>query len=253
MIDTLPYLPRVVAAGAWYESVTTWTIACTIVGLLSAIAIIATTFIAGFPSRNIVYWLEGPSPDVDRQFKDGRSDEPAASASEILKLEIRGRGRRDIPSDAFDDERPLSIDIGTQIVQVLDVESKPEALPRPRVSVEGTSINIGPDLINRRHNLTIYILTDGGATRLTCASPLIDTQIREWNREPAVILIVIGCIFATGMLFADAIAFATNSGQAFVIFIVSLLGGNAYFGVLAIWDKVRRRRMAATDVLPWFP
>jgi hypothetical protein len=80
----------------------------------------------------------------------------------VLTLEIVSRGRKDIPSDAFDDYQPLQLDVGERIVEVLQVTSEPATQPAPQITANGTSLHIGPSLIGKRHEITIAVLTDGG-------------------------------------------------------------------------------------------
>jgi hypothetical protein len=112
-----------------------------------------------------------------------------------LTVELVSRGRKDIPSDAYNDGEPLKLNIGAPIVEILQVASEPATLPVPAVAADGTAVHIGPSLIGKRHTITITVLTDGGQPTLTCQSPLIDVQVRQQRsdetRPPVVAMVVV--------------------------------------------------------------
>ena len=80
----------------------------------------------------------------------------------VLTVELVSRGRKDISSDAYNNDQPLEIDVGSRIVEILQVTSEPGTLPTPQVTIGGTSLRIGPSLISKRHEITINVLADGG-------------------------------------------------------------------------------------------
>ena len=101
----------------------------------------------------------------------------------VLTLELVSRGRKDIPSEAYDGHQPLLLGVGARIVEVLQAASMPASQPPPQITAGGTSLRIGLNLIGRRHEITITVLTDGGELSLTCQSPLIDVQVRPRTQE----------------------------------------------------------------------
>jgi hypothetical protein len=176
-----------VAAG-WYASGTFWAGAGAIVGILGAVAVIWVTLTVGFPKRRLYYQMRAVAPlmtapegvrgDLELRHRGRMLVDPRA-----LTVELVSRGRKDIPSDAYNDGKPLKLDLGAPIVEVLQVASEPATLPVPAVAADGTSMNIGPSLIGKRHTITITVLTDGGQPGLTCQSPLIDVQVRRRTDE----------------------------------------------------------------------
>lgn len=181
---------RVVIAGVWYASGTFWSGAGTVVGVLGVVAAIWVTLIVGFPRRRLLYRMRAVAPliitpasqngDIELLYHGTRLTDPRA-----LTIELISRGRKDIPSDAYDGGQPLHLDVGASVVEVLQVSSEPDSLPLPHVSADKTSLKIGPSLIGRRHRITLTVLTDGGSPSLSCRSSLIDVQVRRRADEQA--------------------------------------------------------------------
>lgn len=177
-------------AGAWYASGTFWSGAGVVAAVLGAAAAVWVTLTVGFPRRRLFYRMWAVAPllitpanhhgDVELLYHGTCLTDPRA-----LTIELISRGRKDIPSDAYNDGQPLQLDVGTHVVEVIQVASEPETLPPPRVSADETSLMIGPSLIGRRHRITLTVLTDGGPPSLSCKSSLIDVQVRRRADEQA--------------------------------------------------------------------
>jgi hypothetical protein len=121
---------------------------------------------------------EGMRGDLELRHRGRLLADPRA-----LTIELSSRGRKDIANDAYNDGQPLQFNVGSPIVEILDLKSEPATLPVPRIAVGENCIYIGPSLIGRKHRITITILTDGGEPRLDCRSPLIDVRVREKKEE----------------------------------------------------------------------
>ncbi len=166
-------MPGMDVAGVWYTSGTFWTGAGTVTAVLGAVAVVWVTFTVGFPRRRLYYGMPAAArlltaPAGMRSDLELRHHGTLLADPRVLTIELVSRGRKDIPSDAFNDRQPLQLDVGAPIVEVLQVTSKPDAL-----------LKIGPGLIGKRHEITITVLTDGEEPSLTCQSPLIDVQVRQ--------------------------------------------------------------------------
>lgn len=178
-------------ADAWYSSGTFLAGAGVVVSVLGTAAIVWVTFRVGLPRRRLYYGLKAAarlltaSPDMRSDLELRRRGEVLADPR-VLTIELVSRGRRDIPSDAYNDHEPLRLDVGSRIVEILQVTSRPETLPIPQIIVDGASLNIGPSLIGKRHEITINVLVDGGKPFLTCRSPLIDVEVRQRADENVV-------------------------------------------------------------------
>ncbi|WP_147312425.1 hypothetical protein [Thermomonospora umbrina] len=136
---------------------------------------------AQFPKRRLMYWRRSVTPlltapagvrgDVELRHKGRVLERPYA-----VDVILAGRGRRDVPSSAFDGG-PLRLDVGAPIVEVLQVIDDPKcSTPTPRVRVDGSALLVGPDLIGRRQRIVFSLLVEDRPT-LTCRSPLIDVPV----------------------------------------------------------------------------
>jgi hypothetical protein len=158
--------------------------------VLGGAAAVWVTLAVGFPRRRLFYRMRAVAPllvtpadrhgDVELLYCGTRLTDARA-----LTIELISRGRKDIPSDAYNDGQPIRLDVGAHIIEVLQIASEPETLPRPQVSANGTSLMIGPSLIGRRHRITLTVLTEGGLPSLSCTSSLIDIQVRRRADEQA--------------------------------------------------------------------
>jgi hypothetical protein len=177
-------MPVMDVAGGWYTSGTFWAGAGVVVAMLAAVAVVWVTLAVGFPRRRLYFGLRAAAPLLAapagmRGDLELRHHGTALANPRVVTVELVSRGRKDIPSEAYDDRQPLVLDVGGRIVEVLQVTSKPGILPSPQITPDGTSLKIGPSLIGRRQEITINVLTDGGEPSLTCHSSLIDVQVRR--------------------------------------------------------------------------
>jgi hypothetical protein len=177
-------MPVMNVAGAWYTSGTFWAGAGVVVAVLAAVAVVWVTLSVGFPRRRLYYWLRAAAPLLTAP-TGMRSDlqllhrgTPLADPY-VLTIELISRGRKDIPNDAYNGGQPLQLDVGSRIIEILQITSEPETLIPPQVTASETLLRIGPSLIGKHHQITINVLTDGGQPSLTCRSPLVDVQIRQ--------------------------------------------------------------------------
>ena len=153
-----------------------------LVALLVGLALVWVTYIVGFPKRRLSYALRlvtpllatGAAKDLELRHHDAVIAEP-----HVLEIELASRGRRDIPSSAFDGGEPIRLDVGTPIVALLQVTSEPAFLTFPKVAVEGTSLNIGPSLIGPRQKVVLIALIKGGSPRLSWRSSLEGVTVKQ--------------------------------------------------------------------------
>jgi hypothetical protein len=62
----------------------------------------------------------------------------ASLVAPVLTMGLISRGRRDIPSDAFDDRRPLQLDTRVRVAEILRVDSEPPDRAGLPVAAEGS-------------------------------------------------------------------------------------------------------------------
>jgi len=94
----------------------------------------------------------------------------------VLKVRLVSRSRADIPSRAFDQGRPIVLDVGIPIVAQLSGDDEGGGL---NIRCEGSKLVVGPDLIGKRQEATFTLLADGYAPALTCESYLVNVKVRR--------------------------------------------------------------------------
>ena len=171
------------ATTPWYASVpfaTSVSAAVALAGVLSTWAMVRWSG----PRRELIYRVVDvvpvPMPMPMRQSSDPKSRRPGSA--HIVQLQLANRGRHDIPSSAFDQDRPLILDVAAPILAVLKIGSGPTRYDGPPVHAEGTGIALRPALIKRGQKITISLLVHGANPCVAIEhSPLIDTRIREYK------------------------------------------------------------------------
>jgi hypothetical protein len=199
------WIQNMTIASAWY-TVANLSAAGVVVALLAAVSTAWVAYSAGFPKRQLLYAMpvvasmlnapEGVRNNLELRHRGVLLTEPY-----VLEILLFSRGRKDIPSSAFDRDEPVRLDVGVRIVEVLKISSDQKSLAPPRVNVDGTSLSVGPDLIGKRQKIAFTLLTDGGQPVLTCQSSLVDVSVRQrnpdasrwsdipvWARRPAVVV-----------------------------------------------------------------
>jgi hypothetical protein len=96
----------------------------------------------------------------------------------VTVLRLRSTGRNTITTEHFDQNRPLLVDIGASIVDVLKVSSTRGSF---KVETSGTNVVFGPDLLAKKDDVEVHLLTNGEPVLTAEASPvthyLIDTRV----------------------------------------------------------------------------
>jgi len=191
-----------VPADSWYSSATfQWA-----TGILSAAIIAAICALVGFravnPRRELVYEVLALVPFLTPTTADARDGVEIRLSGEILDnpqvLEIRltNHGRLDIATDAFDQS-----------------ESSPANFKLPRIKIDGTGLNIGPDLLKRRQSIAISVLVDGASPSVTIPdSPLLDVDIREQQKinPPSTALLPLTAVVGACSACLTAVAWAAR-------------------------------------------
>jgi hypothetical protein len=180
----------VLAVTHWYASGTFWAVAGVGAIVLFGVLTVAVTWIVGTARRYLIYSIPTVTPILSSAADPARSDLQVTLRGEIItephvvSVRLDSRGRRDIRSTDFDQDKPLVLDVGARIVAVLARKSFPESLPAPVITSDGgTKVSLGPTLIRRRQTMQIDLLVDGPNPVLTCESPLVDVAVREQRPE----------------------------------------------------------------------
>ncbi len=240
-----------IAASEWYASATFWAAAGVAVAVLTGSALAIVSYMAAFPRRRLLYSMplvvpvtatpEGAQGDLELLRNGARVADPY-----IVELHLVSRGRRDIPSSAYDGGEPLKLSIGAQIFKLLNVRSTPPFLSPPKLTVGGNILKIGPNLIGKSQRIVITLLTEGRPSTLKCASSLIDVQIsnrfadeEEWVLEHR---LMIGCISWPLVYVGFGVAWAISGPTVgLIVLLISSLAIRAILlAVLAIRRKALR-------------
>jgi hypothetical protein len=172
-------------AGEWYSSEPFWAG----VGALATLAVGGLTawvaYTIGFPRRRLLYYVRTETPlltapdgvrdDLELKHRGRLLERPY-----VIELVIVGRGRRDIPRDAFDNGEPIRLDLGVPIVELLQstTSDSDSSRPVPQVRVDGTALAVGPVLIGRRQELVLSALVEGKPS-LRCEAALTDVRVQQ--------------------------------------------------------------------------
>mgnify|MGYP007126056161 CR=1 FL=1 len=172
-------------AEAFYQSENLWPAAGVIVAALAIPFTVWATLRAARPKRILrcdfvapVSLVNATSSNLTITF-----DGTPLARPHIAGFRLINRGR-DIPSAAFDGNRPIELDLGVTIIAALS----PEPLP-PNVQFHGTKLLLHPRLIKSGDKEEYKLLTEGRCRDFSTNFPLIDTKISmggdmtdEWHR-----------------------------------------------------------------------
>jgi hypothetical protein len=160
--------------------------------VLTATSIVVGTwavFRAANPKLRLMYSIPVVTPmlnavaDMPTDIEVRRGDQVFKSPR-IVYFKLAARGRRDISRTAFDDGQPIRFDIGTPIVQCLNVATKPDDRPNPAHFIDESALLVGPCMIARNQQTTFTLLVDGSEPQLTKPEQrLLDVRLEE--RDPA--------------------------------------------------------------------
>lgn len=171
------------AEGSGYIPGTFWVSVFTVVaGVLGTIAVVVAT--VRRPPRRLLYWMPAVTPLLNTQHAmrgsiEVRRGELILSDPHVIEIGLLNQGRQAIPSAAFDGGRPLRLDVGAPIVELLKSTTAPAGRQIPKTEIEGSVLEVGPSLLGPRQAVSFYLLVDGASPGLTCAeAELTDIDIR---------------------------------------------------------------------------
>ena len=198
-----------VEATQWYASGTFWAGAGAVVALLVGIAGAAISYIVGYPRRRLFYMLWSSVPLIAGPKDSAKELEvkhlgTALKTPQLVEIGMISRGRKDIPSSAYDQGRPIRLDLGTPILDILKVANLPESSQTPAIVIDGTALAVGPSLIAKGQRISVVVLTDSSHQKLSCSGSLIDVRIEKFElREPDMSRVVLYASIAIFLLTAS--------------------------------------------------
>ena len=102
----------------------------------------------------------------------------------VVKIQFVSRGRHDITREAFDDGKPVCLNLGTSIVECIEVVTSPEDRPHPAWTTDGPWLLIGPSHFGRRQRTVFYLLVDGESPHIVPPQQsLVDVRIEHGDGE----------------------------------------------------------------------
>lgn len=139
----------------------------------------------------------------------------------VVTVTLESTGQHAVGSDQFDGARPITIDLGAPIKAVLRFSRLPDGDRQFAHEISGSSIVLGPDLLNPGGSVVIQALTEGPPSadlRSRVTSYLKDTEIeirhpqtvadksartRRWSAvAPIVLTLLIGPLVIVGLIAA---------------------------------------------------
>jgi hypothetical protein len=155
-------------APSWLTSSTTLSVVSALGTILAGIGAIWVLLVAG-PRYRLRY-----GPLTSR--RDGEKWK--------ADIYLASRGRRDITRNAFDEGRPIELNIGVPILTA-DCNWNSEQFARTvAFRKKGSRLLVGPDLIRRRQDLRFTVTTVEEPKGVACQASLIDVSIRRQRFTP---------------------------------------------------------------------
>jgi hypothetical protein len=216
------------AAQPWWQSPTTLNVVSALGTMLGAL-VAAWALIAAGPRYRLLYGPLRRKKLADDTWK--------------VSIYMSSRGRRDIKRDAFDEGKPVEVNIGVDIRSNIEgIWSSQQHARMVDARVDGTCLLVGPSLINRRQDLRFTVLTAAKPPKLTCTASLIDVSIRRSFLTPLLrgMLASMGGALVFGTAFFLTISIIESTG---VKVQGGVIGGIYLAGLLVIvvWAIVRFR------------
>jgi hypothetical protein len=202
----------IIAAGPWYVSGAFWEVAAPCAAAILAAALGA--WIARWrPRRLLVFAVSSRSLLAERSAASLADaglqvtyQGSAVTTPVVVALSLLNKGRTEILPDDFQDRRPFTFDLGTQILGVLDYE-----VPGFRdqadnwFQTEESKIRIGPRLIQKSQAISMNILTREPPPRIRYESNLAETKVRESKPGPRPVQLRAWMVTAAMITFAVAV------------------------------------------------
>ncbi|MGW4157506.1 hypothetical protein ACWEDF_30610 [Micromonospora chersina] len=94
----------------------------------------------------------------------------------VITVLIRNTGRHAVASEQFDQGRPLAVDLQAPIEALLTSADGESPFG---VTVDGSTVRFGPELIRRKQEIPIQVLTsDWSDPEIILTEHLVDTEVR---------------------------------------------------------------------------
>lgn len=235
------------ATAHWYTSTGFLTLAGIGATLLAGGVGALITYLVSVPRRQLLYSLQSStslltaSPDARKDIKVFHIDKELKDPH-VIKVSLTSRSRSDIPSDAFDQDRPIILDVGVPIIARLPGDAAADSYSA--VDFQGTALRVGPDLITKRQRMNFNVLVDGNNVLLKCEAHLVNVKVREQPPNSESNRLSLG-VFSALVVASGFIAFAdfgTPSGTSVSSLISIVIAVTIGVAAATIWVTSLFRR-----------
>lgn len=200
--------PPTTAAARWYTSGVFLGAASALAGVLGVLGTLRAS--RGLLARRLLTYRlidSRPLPQPGAQPSTRHVPRHAATKttpeSAIVTIKVANRSRRDIPSRAFDQQRPLRLDVNAEVLKIVEIKSRPEGFMVPRIEADGTAVALGPSLIKTRQTITFSAVISSGRPHLTVPEPsIVDTHIRGLGERRLTHMPAWATVLASTVVFA---------------------------------------------------
>lgn len=232
----------------FYDAAVFWPATGIVVGILTIVATVWVTLWAADKKRRLYYWLLSDTPlvtkrqDLSEELKVTYGQRQLDSPR-VVSVQLVSRGRRDIAREAFDDGKPLSLDLGTPIVECVKVTTSPQDRSDPAWTLDGSRLQIGPSHFGRRQTTVFSLLVDGQSPQITPPrQSLIDVRIEHGIGESFLRAPILFILVAVGLLIWVLVAAPSHSARPASPWLVALVvfGPVSFIGYVAGF-RFRRR------------
>ena len=172
-----------------WDSAAFWPAAGIVVGLLAIAATVWVTLRAANPKRRLYYAWLSDTPLITRQHDLSEELKVTYGTRQLVKprivtVQLVSRGRRDIAREAFDEGKPVCLDLSTPIVQCVKVATSPSDRPDPSYALDGSKLLIGPSHFGKRQTTVFSLLLDGKTPEIVRPQQsLIDEVSRQGDLD----------------------------------------------------------------------
>ncbi|MFF3445871.1 hypothetical protein ACFYXJ_01890 [Streptomyces sp. NPDC002667] len=174
-----------VASGAFYTASAFWAATGVGVAALTGGGAIWAALRTSHPRWRLTYSTDH-DPLVDPLLGgrlEIRRDGILLTDPHLVRITLVNPGRRDIASSAFDQGRPLHVDLGVPYLEMVGTVSEPSSAQPPPASVDGSRLSIGPGRIGCGTTITYLLLVDTVPT-YSCTHSLLDVRVSELPAPP---------------------------------------------------------------------
>jgi len=203
----------------FYTAGTFWAGVAGVIGTL-VLGLAGTWFVSRqVPKRRLLYRMTDPvallaSPGILPVGLEIRRLGEVVKDPRIATVIIQSYGRQSIGVDLFSQGRPLLLEMGVPLLDILKVKSRPREQAIPDYKVSETCLMVGPSGLAAKQRIEFSLLVDGEPD-LTVISNLPDVKVQrqQGDSDPAAKRIMIAgsavAAIASGLVLALVLTTAT--------------------------------------------